>query len=265
MSSSRALDEILGSDAQHATMTSGDSKLSPSDRSQAHILIVDDDEELVHMLCEYLRRDGFTVESCHDAEQAIPHLASTSTDLVILDVMLPGRSGLDLLRQLVPQYPTVGFIMLTARGDAVDRIVGLELGADDYLPKPFDPRELSARIRAVLRRRDPSGGTPDRSMQSVFGCLNLDLAHKQARVHDQTLSLTTAEFRVLHRLIQTPGEAVARSTLTEYALGRMLTLYDRSIDTHVSNLRRKLEQAGAKDIRIQSVRGSGYEIMKQLS
>lgn len=239
--------------------------MGSSDLRPSKVLIVDDDVELVHMLSEYLQRDGFTVRSCHDANQALADLAGNPIDLMILDVMLPGRSGLDLLRQLVPDYPALGIIMLTARGDAIDRIVGLELGADDYLPKPFDPRELSARIRAVLRRRETSAENEDRDASVEFGSLRLDLTHKQARVRDQKLSLTAAEFRVLYRLIQSHGKAVARDELTEYALGRKLTLYDRSIDTHVSNLRRKLDQAGAKDIVIQSVRSAGYEIMERAS
>lgn len=238
-------------------------------RQRPRILIVDDDVELVGMLHEYLDREGFDTYACHDGEQALSTLRTNSFDLAILDVMLPGRTGLELLRHVVPHHPGLGVIMLTARGDAVDRILGLELGADDYLPKPFDPRELSARIRAILRRRDTSSPelqTPESITQPAIrrlGGLQLDSSRKSAMANGQSLSLTAAEFRVLQRLLESPGLPVDRESLTAYALGRNLTLYDRSIDTHISNLRRKLERAGLQDVMIQSVRGAGYEILER--
>lgn len=246
--------------------------MTSSDSHRARILIVDDDTELVDMLAQYLAREGFSISACHEGNQALTLLGAEAFDVLILDVMLPGRNGLELLRQISPLYPALGVVMLTARGDAVDRILGLELGADDYLPKPFDPRELSARIRAVLRRREAiarestrhDAATAPRRILSL-GALQLDFERKQARAHDQILPLTAAEFRVLQCLLQSLGSAVDRDTLTNVALGRKLTLYDRSIDTHISNLRRKLERSGVTHILIQSVRGAGYEILERQS
>lgn len=236
---------------------------------RTRLLIVDDDSELVDMLEQYLEREGFETHSARDGHQALSTLAAASFDLLILDVMLPGKNGLELLRHITPQYPKLAVIMLTARGDAVDRIVGLELGADDYLPKPFDPRELSARIRAILRRRALAAGEPHTPASEEpaggtrLGTLHLDLARKQALTKGKALPLTAAEFRVLHCLLQSPATPVDRETLTLRALGRKLALYDRSVDTHVSNLRRKLELGGVTDVLIQSVRGAGYEIVER--
>ena len=243
--------------------------MTDSRRQRPRILIIDDDVELVGMLCEYLDREGFDAEACHDGDQALSTLRTNSFDLAILDVMLPGQTGLELLRHIAPQHPGLGVIMLTARGDAVDRILGLELGADDYLPKPFDPRELAARLRAILRRRETSTSelqTPEpitHSAKLILGSLQLDTSRKIASANGQSLVLTAAEFRVLQRLLESPGVPVDRESLTVHALGRHLTLYDRSIDTHISNLRRKLEKAGIHDVMIQSVRGAGYEILER--
>lgn len=220
------------------------------------------------MLREYLQRDGFETESCHDGEQALSLLDSKIFDLAILDIMLPGRTGLELLRHIGPHHPSIGVIMLTARGDAVDRILGLELGADDYLPKPFDPRELSARLRAILRRREAmlpetqAASSTSKLASLTLGGLQLDPLRKSVSANGQSLNLTVAEFRLLQRLLESPRTPVDRQTLTAHALGRNLTLYDRSVDTHISNLRRKLERAGINDIVIQSVRGAGYEILE---
>jgi DNA-binding response OmpR family regulator len=229
---------------------------------QPWVLIVDDDRELAAMLGEFLERDAFRVTVVHDAAAVAPLLQADSVpDLLVLDVMLPGRSGFELLRELRQQRPRLPIVMLTARGDAVDRILGLELGADDYLAKPFDPRELAARMRAVLRRSQAPGPEPD-TLPTLLeaGALQLDLPRRQARIGAQDVELTGAEFRVLSRLVRDTGTLVSRAELTEQALGRKLTLYDRSIDTHVSNLRRKLERFGTAGIEIRAVRGSGYEL-----
>jgi two-component system response regulator CpxR len=221
------------------------------------VLIVDDDRELAQMLTEYLNADGFTTEVAHDGNTALTRLNATKFDLVILDVMLPSLNGFDVLRSL-RQTLSVPVIMLTAHGTDVDRIVGLELGADDYLPKPFNPRELVARIRAVLRRftttRDP--GSP--SSPVSVGQLRLDPATFGVALDGKQIRLTGTEFRVLEMLMRTPGQVQSRDLLTERVLGRKLTPYDRSIDTHVSNLRRKLGlgEPGLPEIR--SIRGSGY-------
>ena len=233
-----------------------------------HILIVDDDRELSGMLGEYLAREGFGVASAPDAETATSALAAREPDLVILDVMLPGRSGLDLLRELRAARPRLPVLMLTARGDPVDRIIGLELGADDYLPKPFDPRELAARARAILRRA-PSHATATATAAAASandaplrcGPLQLDLRRRRAALGETTLELTGAEWRVLVCLVEAGDGPVERGALTQQALGRRLALYDRAIDTHVSNLRRKLTAAGG-GVQIRAVRGSGYELIE---
>lgn len=234
------------------------------------ILIIDDDRELAEMLREYLAREGFTVVDAPDAEGAMSALAAQEPELVILDVMLPGRSGLDLLRDLRAQRPRLPVLMLTARGDPVDRIIGLELGADDYLPKPFDPRELAARARAILRRAPAPGATePDaaagaapRSDATLHrGPLQLDPRRRRATLHGAAIELTGAEWRVLACLAQVVDAPVERGALTQQALGRRLTPYDRAIDTHISNLRRKLATAGG-GVQIRAVRGSGYELVE---
>ncbi|MFM7627568.1 MAG: response regulator [Gammaproteobacteria bacterium] len=224
------------------------------------ILIVDDDRELAGMLGEYLAREGFGVDHAMDAEAALSALALREPDLVILDVMLPGRSGLDLLRELRAGCPRLPVLMLTARGDPVDRIVGLELGADDYLPKPFDPRELAARARAVLRRSPAASAAPNDTPLRC-GPLQLDPRRRRAALHETTLELTGAEWRVLVCLAQAGDAPVERGALTQQALGRKLSPYDRAIDTHVSNLRRKITAAGG-GVQIRAVRGSGYELIK---
>jgi DNA-binding response OmpR family regulator len=239
---------------------------------QGHILIIDDDRELAAMLDEFLTTEGFTVASVGDAVGAMAALERRLPDLVLLDIMLPGRSGLELLRDLRARHPRLPVMMLTARGEPVDRIIGLELGADDYLPKPFDPRELAARVRAVLRRAvtQPSGGDEGQSVDPSpgeaspglrAGPLLLDLRRRRALLRDLPLELTGAEWRVLLTLAQSADGPVERGVLTEQALGRRLALYDRAIDTHVSNLRRKIARAGG-GVEIRSVRGSGYEIVE---
>lgn len=222
------------------------------------VLIVDDDRELAQMLTEYLGAEGFTTEVAHDGTTALSRLNAGKYDLVILDVMLPSLNGFDVLRNL-RQTLSVPVIMLTAHGTDVDRIVGLELGADDYLPKPFNPRELVARIRAVLRRftgRD--AGSP--SSPVAIGQLRLDPATFGVTLDGKQIRLTGTEFRVLEMLMRAPGQVQSRDALTERVLGRKLTPYDRSIDTHVSNLRRKLGlgEPGLPEIR--SIRGTGYVI-----
>lgn len=228
------------------------------------ILIIDDDMELAGMLGEYLTREGFGIAHAAHADAAAAALAARDPDLVILDVMLPGRSGLEVLRELRAARPRLPVLMLTARGDPVDRIIGLELGADDYLPKPFDPRELAARIRAILRRAPvhDGAGTGEPSPEPPrCGPLQLDLRRRRALLRDRALELTGAEWRVLSCLAQAPEGPVERAALTQQALGRKLALYDRAIDTHVSNLRRKLEAAGG-GVQIRAVRGSGYELVE---
>ena len=231
----------------------------------AGILIVDDDRDLSSMLAEFLGHEGFQVATIEEGGGALGLIAERPFDLVILDVMLPGSSGFDVLREIRQRKPRLPVLMLTARGEAIDRILGLELGADDYLPKPFDPRELAARVRAILRRAATVGDNTQssESADSFFvGTLRMDIRRRRATLGGAPLELTGAEFRLLQHLAESRGQPVDRRLLTERALGRTLTLYDRSIDTHVSNLRRKLERQGRSGFEIRSVRGTGYELIE---
>jgi two-component system response regulator CpxR len=218
------------------------------------ILIADDDRELCALLADYLRREGFAVEAVHDAEAATRRLHDPveRPDLLILDVMMPGRDGLQTLREL-RQQSRLPVIMLSARGEPVDRVVGLELGADDYLSKPCLPRELLARVRAQLRRQT----TPAAEDFSV-GVLRVQPGERRATINDVELQLTGAEFSLLLALSQRAGEVIDKAMLTRLALGREIERFDRSVDVHVSRLRRKLGEAAADAPVIEAVRGAGY-------
>jgi two-component system response regulator CpxR len=221
------------------------------------ILIADDDRALCRLLADYLQREGFAVDVAHDGEAALARLRNPADrpDLLILDVMMPGRDGLETLRQLRMQH-RLPVIMLSARGEPVDRVIGLELGADDYLAKPCLPRELLARVRAQLRRTAPP-------VSGVIQAGNLQLypGERRAQAAGQDLSLTGAEFLLLLALAQRAGELVDKAALTRQALGRELERFDRSIDVHVSRLRHKLSEASPDAPRIESVRGSGYVLV----
>lgn len=223
------------------------------------VLLIDDDEKLLALVSDYLAQEGFAVRGESDATRAVPQAVSGDYSIVVLDVMMPRLNGIEVLRQIRRQS-TVPVLMLTARGDDVDRIVGLELGADDYLSKPFNPRELVARMRAILRRvsnRAARGGIPD---ELTVGRVVLNTGTHQVRVADVPVGLTGAEFRVLELLMRSAGQVISREAMTEQALGRKLVPYDRSIDTHISNLRRKLDLEMGKNPEIKNVRGSGYTL-----
>jgi DNA-binding response OmpR family regulator len=240
-------------------MTAANSPPTDGTAREARVLLVDDDRELCQMLCEYLSAEQFEVKSVHDGGDALLELQANEFEIVILDVMLPTVGGFDVLRKLGAAYVTP-ILMLTARGDDIDRIVGLELGADDYLSKPFNPRELVARIRAILRRanhRVARGNVPD---ELVVGPITLNGGTRQVRVGDKPIQVTGAEFRVLELLMRSAGQVISRDSMTEQALGRKLAAYDRSIDTHISNLRRKLDLESGKNPEIKNVRGSGYTL-----
>jgi two-component system response regulator CpxR len=222
--------------------------------THASILLVDDDRELDQMLTEYLSAEAFRVATAVDGAAALKRITDEMFDLVILDVMLPSLSGFEILRRL-RQTLTMPVIMLTARGEDVDRILGFELGADDYLPKPFNPKELVARIRAVLRRT--ARGTEPNQVIGV-GPLHLNTATLAVMMDGEPVRLTGTEFRVLELLMRTAGQAQSRELLTERALGRKLSAYDRSIDTHISNLRRKLVDGDGRGMEIRNMRGAGY-------
>jgi len=221
------------------------------------LLLVDDDQELCQLLQEYLSTEGFDVTMAHDGEQALVITSQNTFEVIILDVMLPIHNGFDVLRRL-RDYCQTPVLMLTAKGETVDRIIGLEMGADDYLPKPCNPRELVARLRAILRRTDAKGEEEKSTDNLEVGQLQISLGSRSATFADQPINLTGAEFTVLELLMRSAGNVISKEQLTEQALGRKLTPYDRSIDVHVSNIRKKLTSLGASKDLIINIRGAGY-------
>ncbi|NVK39297.1 MAG: response regulator transcription factor [Gammaproteobacteria bacterium] len=215
------------------------------------ILLIDDDQTLSELLCEYLSAEGFTMEAAFTGSDGLDMASNKRYQLIILDVMLPNMNGIEVLKKMRQNQVNTPVLMLTAKGDDVDRILGLELGADDYVPKPCNPRELLARINAILRR---SQNMEDASSSS----LSVDSRRLEASFKGNSLKLTGAEFKTLESLHQRQGMIVTKETLCEEALGRRLTRYDRSIDVHVSNLRKKLIEAGASTDIIINQRGTGY-------
>jgi DNA-binding response OmpR family regulator len=220
------------------------------------VLIVDDDVELCGLVATYLTREGFDVEVADRPDLLVDRMTADRYALMVLDVMMPGVSGFDVLRQLRAKS-MLPVIMLTARGDAMDRVVGLELGADDYLPKPFNPQELVARIRAILRRTAPrSAGQRGATVTVDDVALNPEARH--VIVGNRAATLTTVEFDLLERLMRAAGEVVKRETLVRDVLGREFSAFDRSIDTHVYHLRQKLGAMADGRDRIKGIRGVGY-------
>ncbi|HET9284125.1 MAG TPA: response regulator transcription factor [Candidatus Angelobacter sp.] len=220
------------------------------------VLLIDDDTELSKLLEEYLQSEQFELEAAHDGPSGLEKALGNHYAAVVLDVMLPGMSGLDVLKQL-RQKSSVPVLMLTARGSELDRILGLELGADDYLAKPFNPRELVARLRAILRR---TSGTASAGAAQPIHLAGVEL-HPESRsvtCAGKPVSLTGAEFDLLYTFLRSPGKIITREDLTQAALGRPMSPMDRSIDVHVSNLRRKLGPYEGDQERIKAIRGSGY-------
>ena len=223
------------------------------------VLLVDDDTQLTEMLAEYLEPEGMSIAAVASGTQGLRRAQQEEYDLIVLDVMLPGLSGFDVLRQMREAGVLTPVLMLTARGDDVDRIVGLEMGADDYLPKPFNPRELLARVKAILRRtRDID---TRESAELGVGPFEANLKRREITFDGRVLRLTNAEFTILVTLMRTPGEVVSRDALTRAALGRQLLPDDRSLDTHISNLRKKLTDDRYEESPIRSIRGSGYVLI----
>lgn len=222
------------------------------------LLLVEDDARLAEMLCEYLGEAGFRVRVASSGQIAIEQLASVEYDVVVLDLMLPDMDGLDVCRHL-RQRSDVPVLMLTARGDATDRIVGLELGADDYLPKPFQPRELLARLRAILRRRG-AGTSTDKPLR--FGRLEIDRAAHTLRVDGEVRVLTGYQFALLVALAENAGRVLSRETLMDKLKGEMLEAFDRSIDVHISRIRAAIEDDAKHPRRVITLRGSGYVFAK---
>lgn len=222
------------------------------------VLVVDDDKQIARLIRSYLEQAGFQVSVAHDGETALHALRRDRPDLVILDLMLPDRDGWDVTRIVRgdPSLAAMPIIMVTARVEDTDRIVGLELGADDYVTKPFNPREIVARVRAVLRRT--SGAAPVTTRLLQAGELALDPDRHQATLGGQPLDLTPTEFDLLHALMASPGHAFTRSELIERAVGYTYEGLDRTVDSHIKNLRRKIEPDPANPLYIQTVYGVGY-------
>jgi len=234
----------------------GKSNINPVNR----LLIVDDDQSLVGLLKRFLEGEGFHVDAAYDHDSGLRSALAAEHELIILDVMLPGGTGFELLKTL-RQQSSVPVLLLTARGEAVDRILGLEIGADDYLAKPFDPRELVARVRAIFRRTRETapGARSDHDEVLTVGDISMSLATRTVTCANVAVDLTSVEFNVLELLLRNAGSVVTREQIAEVALGRPLNAFDRSVDVHVSRLRKKLSgcPTSAEEL-IRPIRGVGY-------
>ena len=227
-------------------------------RKHSRLLIVDDDPDLCDLVQRYLEAEGFVISAVHTGAEGRHEGTSGNYDLIVLDVMLPDVKGFDVLRELRSRVRTP-VLMLTAKGDEFDRVLGLQMGADDYLAKPFSPRELIARVGAILRRSGwQSEQVTPRPLSIKSGDLELDLAAHSASKAGKSLHLTSAEFDLLHAFLESPGQVLSREALVERVLGRKFSPFDRSLDLHVSNLRQKLGPQANRTERIRSVRGVGY-------
>jgi DNA-binding response OmpR family regulator len=221
------------------------------------VLVIDDDVGLCELVEEYLGPEGYDVEAVHNGERGLDRALASDHSLVVLDVMLPGMNGFDVLRRIRAKSG-IPVLMLTARGDDVDRIVGLEIGADDYLSKPFNPRELVARIRAILRRTQPGETGSGAREAFVVGDIEMDTATRTVRRGGEPIELTVVEYDLLEKLLRSAGQIAKREELVKEVLGRELSPFDRSIDMHVSNLRKKLGHQLNGFERIKTIRGVGY-------
>jgi DNA-binding response OmpR family regulator len=223
----------------------------------SRLLLIDDDARLTDMVGDYLRRNGFEVDSAGTLAQGRDRLRTAPYDALLLDLMLPDGDGLDMTRELRanPRTRRLPLLMLTARGEPTDRIVGLELGADDYLPKPFEPRELLARVKALLRRALPE---PQADDVLQFGRLEIDLGARQARLDGQPCDLTSHQFELLTVLAQSPGRVMSRDQIMDALKGHPLEAFDRSIDVHISRIRAAIEDEPKSPRRVLTVRGAGY-------
>ena len=221
------------------------------------VLVIDDDVELCGLVSEYLGGEGFTVECVHDGKRGLEHALRGNHLLVVLDVMLPGMNGFEVLRHL-REKSHIPVLLLTARGEDVDRIVGLEIGADDYLPKPFNPRELVARIRAILRRTKNGDRSASPPQIVRVGDIELDPATRTVRQAGSLIELTSVEFNLLELLLREAGRVVSRERLVNAVLSRKFSPFDRSIDMHVSKVRKKLGDSEGAPEHIKTIRGVGY-------
>ncbi len=227
------------------------------------VLVIDDDIGLCELVAEYLEPEGYKVEAVHDGESGVRRALSAEHELAVLDVMLPGINGFEVLRRIRARS-RLPIVMLTARGEDVDRIVGLEIGADDYLPKPFNPRELVARINAVLRRARPDESIEKQPRETlVVGDIEMDDRTRTVRRAGEAVELTAVEYDLLKKLLQMPGHVLTKEELVKDVLHRNLSPFDRSIDMHISNLRKKLGHHVRGAERIKTVRGVGYIYVSQ--
>ncbi|MBU2896972.1 response regulator [Vibrio hepatarius] len=227
----------------------------------AHILLVDDDTELTALLKEVLALEGYSVSEANDGEAGLEAIHK-NIDLVLLDVMMPKLNGIETLKRLREQWETP-VLMLTAKGEEIDRVIGLELGADDYLPKPFSDRELLARIRAVLRRTQSKKTNPKSIDCIEYQDIKVFPGKQEAYCQEKYLELTTTEFALLSHFVQHPGETLTKETLSLDVLGKRLAAFDRAIDMHVSNLRKKLPERQDRKPRIKTLRGRGYLLVEE--
>ena len=222
--------------------------------SSNKLLLIEDDQELSELLVQLLTMEGYEVDTASDGESGLAIALKEQHQMVLLDVMLPKLNGFDVLKKL-RQTSQLPVLMLTAKGDEIDRVIGLEFGADDYLPKPFNDRELLARIKAILRR---SQIIPQKSQQLQLGDVYLHHGRQEAKCGDVTLDLTGTEFLLLAELLESPGELLDKNGLNQKVLGKRLQAFDRSLDMHMSNLRKKIPQPEDGLPRIKTVRGHGY-------
>ena len=229
------------------------------------ILLVDDDIDYCHLLSDFLESEGFFIDFCHDGKSGLDVLSEKKHDLAVLDMMMPEMTGLDVLKKVRQLGNNVPIIMLTAKGDEIDRIVGLELGADDYVSKPCSPRELVARIKAILKRRDSSNtnDSDDGVTEINIGDLKIDCNLHAVYYNSESLDLTGAEYHILLVLVENIGKVISKADLSEKALAKKLSSYDRSVDMHVSNLRAKIQSKSQKKLNlIKTIRSVGYVYMK---
>jgi two-component system response regulator CpxR len=220
------------------------------------LLLIDDDKELAELLTDYLATEGFELICCHDGISGLEKAFDDKISLILLDVMMPGLTGFEVLKALGGNHKTP-ILMLTAKGDNADRILGLELGADDYLPKPFQHRELLARIKAILRRINIVKNTKAPISALQVNGVKLNHATRQVTCHDQFVELTGTEYQIIEHLMAKPGSIVSKNEISEQVLNRKLSAFDRSIDMHVSNIRRKLLPFSPTD-KLKTIRGAGY-------
>ena len=231
--------------------------------AQQQLLMIEDDARLATMVGEYLRQSGYGFSHAVDAASGLDTLQSTPPDLVILDLMLPDMDGLEVCRRIKASNPAIAVLMLTAKGDPMDRIVGLEIGADDYLPKPFEPRELLARIRAVLRRGSEAAASLGARKTMRFGSLEIDRDARIVSVSGKPCELTSYQFDLLVALAERAGRVLTRDQIMEAVRGRELEAFDRSIDVHMGRIRNAIEVDAKDPKRILTVRGVGYVFAKQ--